>query len=262
MLDLLPSPKLRSSMPRYLILLVAALLLLAACGGDDGGNSSPTAPPTASPSLEEQLAAVLLQPEDVPAGLQGSAPIYSTNADIAADEQDLVRIEATGRLLGVDVQYVSTDELDPGSPLRGGIQTSASVYTASGGASATLNDTIAVARANDWPSNYPNLDDVQVAEIDRQIGDESFWLRVSGFGECELTVTPTPDEIGEVPSVTCQGPLVVLDNVIFRSGRVRGFLLVSTIFSHNSDVDVVYIDEVQQWAQVVVERAREAFPQS
>ena len=237
-------------MVRYLILLVAALSILAACGGDDGETSSSSARPTASLSLEEQLAAVLLQPDDVLEGLVGSVPIYSTNAQLAADDQDLERIEATGRLLGVDVQYVTTDDLDPLSPLRGGIQTSASVYTVSGSASETFNETVAAARANDWPANYPNLDDVRVIEIDRQIGDESLWLRVVGFGECEP------------PSATCQSPLIVLDNVIFRSGRVRGFLLVSTVFPNSADVDVVYTDEVRQWAQAVVDGAREVFPQS
>ena len=78
----------------------------------------------------------------------------------------------------------------------------------------------------------------------------ALWLRVVGFGECEP------------PSATCQSPLIVLDNVIFRSGRVRGFLLVSTVVPNSADVDVVYTDEVRQWAQAVVDGAREVFPQS
>jgi hypothetical protein len=235
-------------------------LLVAACGG---GGSSGSATPTASvggvatlSGLQGQLAAVVLQPGDVPAGLDGTSPTFSTNLDVAGSNPDaLQKLVEQGRQLGVDVQYIPTERLDPNSPLRGGIQTSASVYTNTNGASQSFQDTAAQARANDWQANYPDMLDLQVTEVQHPIGDASIWLRLAGK-DC----LPSP-----VPAATakpCTGPqhVVIVDNVVFRVGRVRAYLQVSTLFPAETATADVYENEISQWAQSVVQHAMDTFP--
>ena len=235
-------------------------LLVAACGG---GGSSGSATPTASvggvatlSGLQGQLAAVVLQPGDVPAGLDGTSPTFSTNLDVAGSNQDaLQKLVEQGRQLGVDVQYIPTERLDPNSPLRGGIQTSASVYTNTSGASQSFQDTAAQARANDWQANYPDMLDLQVTEVQRPIGDESIWLRLAGK-DC------LPSPMPAATAQACTGPQheVIVDNVVFRVGRVRAYLQVSTLFPAETATADVYENEISQWAQSVVQHARDTFP--
>ncbi len=235
-------------------------LLVAACGG---GGSSGSATPTASvggvatlSGLQGQLAAVILQPGDVPDGLDGTSPTFSTNVDVAGSSQDVLqKLVEQGRQLGADVQYFPTERLDPNSPLRGGIETSASVYTNTLGASQSFQDTAAQARANNWQANYPDMLDLQVTEVPRPIGDESIWLRLAGK-DC----LPSP-----MPAATaqpCTGPQheVIVDNLVFRVGRVRAYLQVSTLFPAATATADVYEDEISQWAQSVVQHAKDTFP--
>lgn len=251
-------------MNRLLIIfaLLPLLLLVAACGSDDdtvgGGELTQSpAPGVTLSSLEQSLASVLLEESDLPPGLQGTAPIFSTNDDLAADSERLATIIATGRRLGVDVQFIPTDQLDPDYPVRGGIQSAASIYESPLGASETFLEAVGDARANDWAANYPSLTDVTVTEISRDVGEESVWLRVSGTAECEFIVTPVP---GEGPTPTCsETKIVVLDNVLFRQGRVRGFLQVSGLFPPVSAQDV-FVDQVLQWVELMTDRAQTAFP--
>jgi len=251
-------------MKRLLILtciLAVLAVIAAACGGggddDDAATGSPA--PSGEPTLEDMLASVLLLAGDVPAGLQGAGPNFSTNADIASGEEDLNRINATGRLLGADIQYIPTDQLDDSSPLRGGIQSSASVYSSIEGASSTYQATRQVALDNDWAANYPDLENVTVTQIDRPVGDESLWLRVTGLEECEYfaTETPGPDET----PLECPDRLVILDNVVFRSERMRGYVLVNTVFTQDHDIETVYVDEVLAWTNLMAQRGAETFPQ-
>lgn len=254
-------------MNRYLFgLLAATLALLVACGGDAtiniGGQGSPTAVPTVTLTpLQQSLASIVLQPADLPDGLDSGAPDFSTNEDLAgSDLEMLAHLIEVGRQLGVDVQFIPTDRLEDDNPLRGGLQSTASVYTSEGGASQTFRETADEARANDWEANYPSIPDLHVTEIEQSIGDESLWLRITGKAECTFVTTPTPDEHGVVPSPVCQDTkLLIIDNVIFRSGRVRGYLQVSTLFVPQAPLDS-YVTQIKAMADIVAQRATTAFP--
>jgi hypothetical protein len=246
----------------------ALLLMAASCGGGGGGGDS-TATTSATPGdtgsiatlsgLQAQLASVLLQQADVPDGLEGSSPSFSTNLDVAGQNNDVMQtLIKEGRQLGVDVQFIPTDRLDPGSPLRGGVQTSASVYGDTPGASQSFQDTAAQARANNWAANYPDFQDIHVTEVQHTFGDESLWLRIDGKEQCSSTQTPAPPAS---PSTLCgeQQLVKILDNVIMRVGRVRAFLQVSTLFPGTAATNS-FEDQVQQWAETVAKHANTAFP--
>jgi hypothetical protein len=251
--------------PALLGTCLGALLLMAvACGGagDSTATTSSTPGDTGSVAtlsgLQAQLAAVLLQQADVPDGLEGSSPSFSTNQDVAGENNDVMQtLIKEGRQLGVDVQFIPTDRLDPASPLRGGVQTSASVYADMLGASQSFQDTAAQARANNWAANYPDFQDLHVTEVQHKFGDESLWLRIDGK-QCPSTETPAAPPLA--PSALCSGQqLLIIDNVIMRVGRVREFLQISTLFPSTAAADS-FEDQVQQWAQIVATRANMTFP--
>jgi hypothetical protein len=242
----------------------ALLLMAAACGGGGDSTATTSSTPVDTGSiatlsgLQAQLASVLLQQTDVPDGLEGSSPSFSTNLDVAGQNNDVMQtLIKEGRQLGVDVQFIPTDRLDPGSPLRGGVQTSASVYGDTTGASQSFQDTAAQARANNWAANYPDFQDIHVTEVQHTFGDESLWLRIDGKGQCSSTETPAPPAS---PSTLCSGQqLLIIDNVIMRVGRVRAFLQVSTLFPGSAATNS-FEDQVQQWSETVAKHANAAFP--
>jgi len=243
--------------------LCALLLVVVACGGGDDPNGSAT-PATTGPGgiatlsgLQGQLAAVLLQPSDVPDGLDAGAPAFSTNQDIAGtDQQALQQLVEQGRQLGVDVTFLPTPRLDPASPIRGGIQNSASVYTSSLGAGDSFRQTEAAARGNNWQANHPEMLELKVTEVPVTFGDESIWLRLAGK-DC---LTSPPNGSTAQP---CDGQqhMVFLDIVIFQVGRVRAFLQTQTLFDVAAAPDV-YQDQISQWAAAIVQHAKATFPSS
>lgn len=254
-------------MQRYLLLTLALLAAVAlACGGGDGNNASQTptgseAPGTATLSpMEQALASVVLTSADLPEGLEGSAPDFATNEELAGPNlEELQRLIDVGRQLGVDVQFIPTDRLDESTPLRG-LQSSASVYTREAGASQTFRETADQARGVDWVGGYPELEDGQVTQVDQKLGDESLWLRITGQLGCTFIVTPTPDELGVVPTQVCEDTkLFAVDEIIFRTGRVRAYLKVSSLFDPDAPRDS-YLPEITDLAQLVVQRANAAFP--
>ncbi len=200
---------------------------------------------------------MLLQQTDVPDGLDASAPIFSTNEDVAgANVAQLQTLVNEGRQLGVDVQFIPTDRLAANSPVRGGIQSSASVYTNTVGATQSFQDTVTQARANNWAANYPDFQDLHVTEVPTRFGDESIWLRIEGK-ECSTSAAASPPA---APSSTCgEQQLLFIDNVIIRVGRVREFLQISTLYPSTAPTDS-FEDQVQQWAQAVMQRAQTTFP--
>lgn len=242
---------------------LCVLLALAACSG--GGDSVSSTPSTTSvggiatlSGLQAQLAAVVLQQAEVPDGLEAAAPAFSTNGDVAGPNQEaLQKMVEQGRQLGVDIQFIPTDRLDPASPLRGGIQSSASVYTNTLGASDSFQETAVQARANNWEANYPELIDVHVTEVPQKIGDESIWLRIAGK-DCEPSPSP-----GVTPK-PCDGTQhrLFVDNVVFRVGRVRAYLQVSSLFDIDKATPDAYQNEVSEWAASVVQHAKTTFPTS
>jgi hypothetical protein len=247
----------------FLAFLVLPLVFAFACGG--GGGSDPTSStPTESvggiatlSGLQAQLASVVLQQSDVPEGLEGSAPAFSTDEDVAGpNTNQLQTLLQQGRQLGVDVQFIPTDRLDPSSPVRGGIQSSASVYTNTLGASMSFGATAVQARANDWQANYPDMQGLQVTEVQQKFGDESVWLRITGSQPCQAAETP----LAGAPTPTCNGQqLTILDNVIFRVGRVREFIQVSSLVPLASQTDA-FEELVAQWAKTLAGYAATTFP--
>ena len=247
---------------RFLPALLLCLWAFAGCGGDGDadGDPEPTSGAPTDNSLEARLASILLTESDVPAGLQGSALIYSTNEDVAGDfQEELVRLQELGRLLGVDYTFIPTEALPQSVPVRGGIQNSASVYIDAHGASESFLETVVQARTNDWELGYPGLDDFNVVVLDRPVGDESFWIRITGTDSNCVIESPAGVSPDASPAATCPPPTLIVDDfVIFRAGRVRS--LVKVLSSHPIVAsEDVYAGQVQDWADIVVERTRDTF---
>ena len=65
---------------------------------------------------------------------------------------------------------------------------------------------------------------------------------------------------GAQATPTCgETKIVVLDHVLFRQGRVRGFLQVSGLFPPDSAQEV-FVDQVLQWVGLMTDRAETEFP--
>ena len=260
-----PSRKLWLAMRRlFAALLVSLAVLFIACGNDGSADPTPTgsaAPGTATLSpLEASLFAVTLQPSDLPDGLEASAPDFQTNEEFAGNDPDMLqRLIELGRQLSVDVQYIPTDRLEETTPLRG-LQSSASAYTEPEGASESYQEIAAQASAVDWAAGYPELQDAQVRQVDESLGDESLWFRISGQLACSVLITPTPDMSGVVPSASCaETKLFIVDEVIFRTGRVRAYLKITTLFDPDA-ADDSYVDQIKDWADLITQRAQSEFP--
>ena len=247
---------------RCLPVLLLSLGALVACSGNGDADIDP-GPTSASPaggSLESRLASILLTDSDLPTGLQGGGLAFSTNEDVAGGAPaELERLQQLGRILGVDYTFVPTEILPASVPVRGGIQNSASVYISATGASESFLETVAQAQVNDWEIGYSELDDFRVAVLDRPVGDESFWIRITGTDSNCVMESPAGVSPDASPAATCPPPTLVVDDfVIFRAGRVRS--LVKVLSSHPIGAsDDVYADQVQAWAEIVVERARDTF---
>jgi hypothetical protein len=253
-------------MMRILVVSVAvcAMLALAACGGDDDGpEATETAAPGTSTApggdVEAKLASVLLQANEVPVGLQPSGLNFSDNSQVAGTQEELERLNTLGRLLGVDTTFVPSSDIPETEVVRGGIQNSASVYSNNAGASTTWQETRDSVRATDWQQQYPDLQEFKVAEVDRTVGDESIWLRITGIETCAVQ-TPAGSTATAAPTVTCSDRRKVVDDyVIFRAGRVRQLIKVLSAHSVDAPEDV-FEDQVQAWAQIVINRSNEVFP--
>ena len=251
---------------RYLLLLPLVVALIAACGGDDDDAATPAPSESAQPSeaatldpIRSQLVSVLLTEDDVPQGLQAGGLAFSSNEDMAGPSvEELLRLAEIGRLMGVDLTFIPTSALAEDSPVRGGIQNSASVYGDALGASQSFQETAAEVRLTDWGPSYKDLTGLGVNEIDRQIGDESIWIRITGFDQC-TEVTPPGASPGTTPSETCPPTRLITDDfVIFRVGRVRSLIKVLSAHDQFSPLEV-FLDQVESWAQTVVENARDSY---
>ncbi len=211
-----------------------------------------------SSALQDQLQSVLLTDADVTPGLQGSGLAFSTNEQVAgSSEEELNRLNLIGRLLGVDLTFLPAGEIPEDTPGRGGIQNSVSVYTGIDGAQEAFRTRAEAARTNDWRANYAELDEVTVTELQRPLGDESLWIRVTGLQECEIDVPPGQPS----PTIECVPRLAVIDHVLVRSGR-NFIYLNANADAPKGSIEDVFAADVQRWVQLVVDRARAAFPVS
>jgi hypothetical protein len=208
--------------------------------GADGGVTPAASPAPGDADLLAALALMVIQEEDLPEGIQLVSRGYSTNEDLieASADPDAKRAEltATGRVLGYSVTFQPGPDVIADTPIRG-VDGSVSLYETEAGAAQSLAQAMIDANATDWQAANPDLQDLQVRTVGLAgVADELLWLRVSG-------VSASPPGI------------VVDDNILFRSGRGRGFLRVLAT-APDGDRDLL-IDEVEGWLRAQVQRVAE-----
>jgi hypothetical protein len=174
-------------------------------------TATPSATPTAVPfqSLLEQM---VLQAEDVPAELLLVSAITTTNEDLASNHQnpedELARLEASGRLLGHRVDYVPDSLPETG---LSALSSEARLFQTSDGAIDDFLDDVQELRNANWVPAYPELTDLEVREIERpDLADQVIWIRISGLQDAE------------------EGTLSMEDFVVLRRDRVWAFLRVQS----------------------------------
>jgi len=156
---------------------------------------------------------MVLQAEDVPTGFVVIDDEFSTNQAVADDtidpEAELAKLEQRGRILGYDVTY------EPGGPSDGeaiifSLNSTASLYQAPEGASASFAEAANQARTTDWTLFFGGAVNIVVEEQPAPaVADEILWLRVSGQAEA-----------GE--------QTFAHDVVLLRTGAARGSLQVGS----------------------------------
>jgi hypothetical protein len=217
------------------VLLGAAVL--AACGGNGSGGEIDS-------SLEEALRAMVLQPEDLPEGLERADESFTSNDDLisASADQEVTRerLERWGRLLGYEVTYQPSAAALGQSPVNG-MSVSSSLYANDEGASESFADAVQTSEETDWAANYPGLRDFQQDTVDvGGLADEIVWLRMSGFQ----------------PATSGSDALITDDLIFFRVSRERGFLRVLSSSTETEDRQY-YQKTVEGWLQTLVQRVRD-----
>lgn len=187
-------------------------LLAAGCGifggggddDDDGGDRD---------AQEQLLSAMVLTEDDLPDGLASTGQSFTTNEEAAPnDPAEVTRLDTWGRQLGLGVDFV-LDAQATGPQTFLGVHSDASLYQDAQGCSRSYDYDVDQAKETDWEqSALPGATDIAVTEMDAsQIGEEAYWLRISG--------------------VSSDGEnLLVIDQVIIREGRVRAFLRADSLF--------------------------------
>ncbi|MEX2391890.1 MAG: hypothetical protein WD904_09905 [Dehalococcoidia bacterium] len=229
---------LRNSATRWIPCLVTLLCLFVvalACNGDDGDDTA---------DREEQralLEAIILTETDVPETMFEVSHAFSTNEQAAEGAEDpaaeLEQFETWGRQLGLSASYV----LSPGSGAATflGVQSDANVYDDDQGCHRSYEHDVSAAREADWTTAFSQITDVEVTELDASnIGDEAYWLRVTG------TTIDAPKS------------LMAIDQVVIRVGRVRAFLRADSRYPVDAVRDASQ-GQVETWAQLVENRIRQ-----
>ena len=218
---------------RYLLMLAAILPVFAACGGSDGSDGGG--------DVREQLTRMVLRLEDLPSGYTEEKGDYSENEDVALGNQEkLARLEEQGRILGYDTAFPRGDVSEKEAPFVG-VDSSVSLYETAEGASASWKEAVEEARSTDWAAVL-DFGDTRVEEVQRSIGEETVWIRVTGVVELGEEQTPI---------------LVIDDQILIRDGRARGFLRSFAAIEGSSD-RAALIDDVAALAEQQVRRMREA----
>jgi hypothetical protein len=157
---------------------------------------------------------MVLQPADVPQGLEQAGESFTTNEQLAAPgvgiRPSIEKIEEWGRILGYERDFQAAGAVS-GPPVFA-MNSAASLYEEPNGTSDSFADIAQQARDTDWATFYPELKEFQVDEVERGLPvDEMLWLRISGLR----------------PKSTGDGHVLVADDqVVFRVGRVRAFVRV------------------------------------
>ena len=184
-------------------ILVAALAITAACGGDDGPSDE---------ELQQGLQIMVLQPDEVPEGLQSIRSEFADNAQAASGlggGPTKEQLEAWGRLLGYSSDF-QTAEPNPASSTTA-LSSQVTLYEDAPGADQSFTDRLARARTADWQSSHIDLAEFQQEQLIRTLPvDDSYWIHLTGYQATSSTETR----------------LVSDDIAIFRVGRAWGYLNV------------------------------------
>jgi hypothetical protein len=183
-------------------------LLLGITGGDDDG-------PTEEEAFRQVMATMVLQIDEVPAGMVSLGASYSTNEEAASGlgtGPTKEQLDAWGRILGHNNTFQATEPANESAITA--INSSVSIYQTAQGASDSFTDRIADARAADWVTSHSDLTEFQQEELERDLGvDDMLWLHFTGF-----------KEIGQEDR-----RLIADDQIVFRVDRAWGFVgIVST----------------------------------
>jgi len=204
------------------VLLLAALLTSIAFACSGGGEDSP-----AIKEAKDILQRIVIRPNQVPAAMERTDSAFTTNETLAGAsenrEEELAKLNGQGRILSYAVFYAATSE----SPFAG-IQSTATLFETTAGASESFAAAAQEARETDWATLF-GLDQLQTEEIDREdLADEVVWIRNSGFQK---------KEDGS------RAALIANDDVLILRGRSRGFARVLTRLPDPSD-RLSNVDEV------------------
>jgi hypothetical protein len=191
---------------------------------------------------------MVLQETDVPQGLQRAGEDFTTNQELTESglggAPPAERVEEWGRILGFETDFQAAEL--PAGPLITGIDTAASLYKTTEGATASFEETAQRARDADWTLVHEDLDEFQQREVQRDLpADGSMWLRLTGL-------RPRVSGGGHV--------LVVDDQIIYRVGTVRGYLRVLTSEDGAIDRDLV-IQQVEALLRRQIQNTRDALEQ-
>jgi hypothetical protein len=210
---------------------IAANLVLDPFSGDGDAGESP---------LQKTLRKMVLQPDDLPAGLVAGDEAFITNGEAAqqssADPEarrDL--LESWGRLLGYEIAYEPAAGTPTDMPLQG-VNVSAALFETKEGAGESFADAVKTAEATDWAANYAGLKEFKQERIKAEgLADEIVWLRLSGVQ----------------PGTSGADALVTDDLIFFRIGTERGFLLVRAGSAETQDRAHLH-STVESWLQTLV----------
>lgn len=201
-------------------LLLGAVLVFGAFGpfgqGDDGAGG-----------VEEQVSDMVLTLGDLPDGYIQDDSQFTTNEELAlGDQEKLANLEEEGRVLGYSVSFTRGDVPASEAPFFG-VESAASLYETEGGASSSFAEAVEEARAFDWEAAL-GFGETKLEEVERSIGNEMLWIRVTGVVELGEELTPV---------------VVIDDQILFRQGTARGFIRVSSAMEDSSDRSAL-LDEI------------------
>ena len=224
------------------IVAIAAILVLDPfSGGSDDGNAGES-------SLQKTLRKMVLQPGDVPEGLELGEESFLTNDDTASKEPDPEArrqlLDQWGRLLGFEIAYRPA-EGEVVDSVRG-INASSSLYETEEGAGESFADAVKTAEEKDWARDYAGLREFEQERIKSEgLADEIVWLRLSGIQ----------------PGTSGPDALVTDDLIFFRIGTERGFLRVLGSTTETEDRTHLH-PTVESWLRTLVGNVRAALPDS
>jgi hypothetical protein len=139
----------------------------------------------------------------------------------------------------MSVSYVVSPEA-PAPRTFLAVRSDAGLYDDEQGCHLSFQYDVDLSRDADWAASFPDLADVEVTELDMiDLGDEAYWLRVTGISEDEPAM------------------LMTIDQIVVRVGRARAFIRADAQFPPETPSDVGQ-NQVLAWAQFVAMRMESA----